>query len=92
MSASALDSHTEDLVAQRVCHERRGMTTVVVTTSPLLLGRCDEVVLLEAPSQGEAAPPDGQAPRLREVARGTHHELSALAGYRAVVGRGGEQQ
>ena len=45
---SALDSHTEDLVARRLRAEREGLTTVVVTASPLLLGRCDEVVLLEA--------------------------------------------
>ena len=45
---SALDSHTEALVARRLRAEREGLTTVVVTASPLLLGRCDEVVLLEA--------------------------------------------
>lgn len=77
---SALDSHTEDLVAQRLRAERAGLTTVLVSTSPLLLGRCDEVVLLE---------PGGEGPP-RELARGTHHQLSALAAYTAVVGRGAE--
>ncbi|RAX24443.1 ABC transporter ATP-binding protein [Actinomyces sp. Z5] len=102
---SALDSHTEDLVARRLQEERRGLTTVVVTSSPLLLGRCDEVVLL-APAEasdggavsavvdangagaagrrGTATP----AADVHEVARGTHHELSALDAYRAVVERG----
>lgn len=76
---SALDSHTEDLVARRLQAERRGLTTVVVTSSPLLLGRCDEVVLLDVGAAG-----------LRELARGTHHELSGLDAYRAVVERGAE--
>ena len=61
---SAVDSHTEDMVAERLMAERRGRTTVVVTASPLLLGRCDELILL--------APGDG-----RELARGTHRELAA---------------
>ncbi|WP_303323572.1 ATP-binding cassette domain-containing protein, partial [Actinomyces radicidentis] len=80
---SALDSHTEDLVAQRLRAERAGATTVVVTPSPLLLSRCDEVVLLEADGEG----PDAS---VRETARGTHHELSDLAAYRAVVERGAD--
>ena len=80
---SALDSHTEDLVAQRLRAERVGATTVVVTPSPLLLSRCDEVVLLEADGEGPEA-------SVREIARGTHHELSALEAYRAVVERGAD--
>ena len=97
---SALDSHTEALVARRLRAEREGLTTVVVTASPLLLGRCDEVVLLEAHDDGagagaagKAGPAGGAGPAagsgLRELARGTHRELSALAAYAAVVGRGG---
>ena len=117
---SALDSHTEALVARRLRAEREGLTTVVVTASPLLLGRCDEVVLLEAQDgaagAGDAekagAGPAGGAESaektgasegagasegtrstagasLREIARGTHRELSALAAYAAVVGRAG---
>ncbi|SDM88717.1 ABC transporter transmembrane domain-containing protein [Actinomyces ruminicola] len=100
---SALDSHTEDLVARRLREDRRGLTTVVVTASPLLLGRCDEVVLL-APV-GADAEPDGEADAagaaaskgttipaadVRELARGTHHELSGMEAYRAVVERGVE--
>ena len=92
---SALDSHTEALVARRLRAEREGLTTVVVTASPLLLGRCDEVVLLEA--QDGAAGGAGASETagaaagagLREIARGTHRELSALAAYAAVVGRTG---
>ena len=79
---SALDSHTEALVARRLRAEREGLTTVVVTASPLLLGRCDDVVLLEAQDGAAGA-------GLREIARGTHRELSALAAYAAVVGRAG---
>lgn len=88
---SALDSHTEDLVAQRLAAERAGCTTVVVTSSPLLLARCDEVILLgEHPAEGgcpegEAA---GKASGVVEIARGTHHLLSHLPAYAAVVERG----
>ncbi|WP_276567336.1 ATP-binding cassette domain-containing protein [Actinomyces ruminis] len=96
---SALDSHTEDLVARRLCEDRRGLTTVIVTASPLLLGRCDEVVLLRAETpeglQADAArapTPAGAGAAsgggVRELARGTHHELRALEAYRAVVERG----
>ncbi|WP_159717114.1 ABC transporter transmembrane domain-containing protein [Actinomyces marmotae] len=78
---SALDSHTEARVAQRIRAARAGRTTVVVTESPLVLAVCDEVVLL-----GE----DG-----RERARATHRELLARAGagdepalaYRRIVAR-----
>lgn len=78
---SAVDSHTEARVAERLAGARRGRTTVVVSASPLVLEQCDEVVLLDR---------DG-----RELTRGTHGGLgrSALAGdpsarlYRAVVNR-----
>ena len=46
---------------------------MVTTVSPLLLDRCDEVVLLV----------DGRA-----VAHGTHHDLMGRADYRSVVTRG----
>ena len=85
---SALDSHTEDLLARRLRAEREGLTTVIVTASPLLLGRCDEVVLLEA-QDGAAGAGGAEEAGLREIARGTHRELSALSAYAAVVGRGG---
>ncbi|MCI7457000.1 ABC transporter transmembrane domain-containing protein [Actinomyces urogenitalis] len=80
---SALDSHTEDLVAQRLREARAGLTTVVVTSSPLLLSRCDEVILLEVV---DAEP--GVNARVGERARGTHHELSQLDAYTDVVERG----
>ncbi|WP_448760483.1 ABC transporter transmembrane domain-containing protein [Actinomyces oricola] len=44
---SALDSHTESRVAQRLHDARRGRATVVVTASPLVLEACDEVLLLD---------------------------------------------
>lgn len=77
---SAVDSHTEARIAQRLVAHRRGRTTVVVTASPLVLNRCQEVVLLD-PGSGA------------EMARGTHRELSATCpAYAAVVHRfqGGE--
>ena len=67
---SAVDAHTEARIAERLADHRRGRTTVVTTVSPLLLGRADEVVLLE----------DGLV-----TARGTHHDLLEHAGYRHVV-------
>lgn len=70
---SAVDAHTEARIAERLVEARSGATTVVTTVSPLLLDRCDEVVLVTS----------GQA-----TARGTHHDLMARADYRAVVTRG----
>ncbi len=71
---SAVDAHTEARIAQRLADHRKGRTTVVVTASPLLLDRADEVVLVE----------DG-----RVTDRGTHRELmSRSATYRSVVVRG----
>ncbi|WP_149204275.1 ABC transporter transmembrane domain-containing protein [Actinotalea subterranea] len=72
---SAVDAHTEARIAVRLAEARAGRTTVVVTTSPLVLDRVDEVVLVA----------DG-----RVVARGTHRELLAApdaGAYRAVVSR-----
>lgn len=107
---SALDSHTENVVAQRLREERAGRTTVLVSSSPLLLSRCDEVVVVESqqpthsgtdPSAGSSDSRSGdgaeassservetQPAIVREVARGTHHELSALPLYAAIVERG----
>ena len=70
---SAVDSHTESRIAERLADCRAGKTTIVATVSPLVLGRCDEVVFLV----------DG-----KEALRGTHHELSSHPEYRAVVHRG----
>ena len=72
---SAVDAHTEAIIAERLPRHRRGRTTVVTTASPLLLTHADAVALLV----------DGV-----EVARGTHAELLARADYRAVVARGME--
>ncbi|WP_436701295.1 ABC transporter transmembrane domain-containing protein [Nocardioides sp. BYT-33-1] len=43
---SAVDSVTEALVAERTAALRAGLTTVILTTSPVLLDACDEVVWL----------------------------------------------
>lgn len=72
---SAVDTHTEARIAQRLATHRRDRTTVVTTVSPLLLGQADEVVLLE----------DGLA-----TARGTHRELLDHPAYRHIVLRGEE--
>ncbi|PWI07931.1 ABC transporter permease [Streptomyces sp. NWU339] len=70
---SAVDSHTEARVAQGLCELRAGRTTVVFASSPLLLDRADQVVLLH----------DGAV-----VAVGGHRELVRTEPrYRAVVAR-----
>ncbi|HZE37582.1 MAG TPA: ABC transporter ATP-binding protein [Stackebrandtia sp.] len=71
---SAVDANTEALIAERLRETRSGRTTVVTSSSPLLLDRCDTVIFL-----GD----DG------EVATGTHVELlDAEPGYHALVMRG----
>ncbi|MFJ9412923.1 ABC transporter transmembrane domain-containing protein [Streptomyces sp. NPDC101227] len=70
---SAVDSHTEARIADGLREIRTGRTTVILTSSPLLLDRADDVVFLPA---GKVA---GTATH-RELLR-THPE------YRAVVTR-----
>lgn len=70
---SAVDAHTEARIAQRMHQARAGRTTVVMATSPLLLGRADQVAHLR----------DGQI-----ISVGTHAELLKNDdGYRALVSR-----
>jgi ABC-type multidrug transport system fused ATPase/permease subunit len=57
---SAVDAHTEATIADRLRAARAGRTTVVITTSPLLLDRADQVA---------------QFGGGRVVATGTHQEL-----------------
>ncbi|PWW66762.1 ABC transporter transmembrane domain-containing protein [Actinokineospora spheciospongiae] len=57
---SAVDAHTEAVMATRLRAARHGRTTLVTTTSPLVLAQADEVVFLT----------DGHA-----TATGTHDEL-----------------
>ncbi|MFE6868627.1 ABC transporter transmembrane domain-containing protein [Kitasatospora sp. NPDC057692] len=74
---SALDAHTEATVAARVAAHRHGRTTLVVSTSPLVLGQADEVAYLV---NGKVR------------ATGTHRELLAdQPGYAALVFRGGTE-
>lgn len=71
---SAVDAHTEARIAARLREHRRGRTTVITTTSPLMLDAVDEVAFL---SGG------------RVVAHGTHAELlENCPDYRAAVVRG----
>jgi ABC-type multidrug transport system ATPase subunit len=70
---SAVDAHTEAMIAARLGGHRRGRTTVVMTASPLLLHYADQVALLEGD---------------RIVAVGRHDELLAgEPRYRRVVNR-----
>ena len=70
---SAVDAHTEARIAERLRDARRGRTTVVCTTSPLLLDRADTVALLHGG---------------RVVATGTPRDLLRDPRYRTVVTRG----
>ncbi|MEV1319538.1 ABC transporter ATP-binding protein [Micromonospora arborensis] len=73
---SAVDAHTEARIAERLQAARAGRTTVVITTSPLLLGRADLVAHLSAG---------------RITATGSHVGLLDYdAGYRHLVARGSE--
>ena len=71
---SAVDAHTEARIAERLREQRSGHATLVFTTSPLLLDRCDRVLF---------------APHGTVIAGGNHHDLVRTnADYRAVVIRG----
>lgn len=73
---SAVDAHTESLIATRLRDARRGRTTVIAATSPQLLAHADEVAFLR----------DGQV-----VATGTHADLLRdEPRYRSLVLRGDE--
>ena len=68
---SAVDAHTEERIADRLRGARPGRCTAVVTTSPLLLERTDEVFVVRG---------------RRVVARATHDELlRQSAEYRGIV-------
>lgn len=70
---SAVDAHTEAAIAESLTGMRRGLTTVVVTTSPLVAERADRVVLLAGGA----------------IAAGTHEQLMRdEPRYEAVVVRG----
>lgn len=78
---SALDSHTESRVAQRLAQARLGKTTVIVSASVLVLEHCDEIIVLDNSGQ--------------EIVRGSHRELRgkarsgdwAAASYLAIINR-----
>jgi ABC-type multidrug transport system fused ATPase/permease subunit len=70
---SAVDAHTEAVIADRLAAARSGRTTLVTTTSPLLLDWADIVHYL---AEGRVA------------ATGTHRELlESQPGYRWLVSR-----
>ncbi|HEY1093255.1 MAG TPA: ABC transporter ATP-binding protein [Glycomyces sp.] len=71
---SAVDSHTEARIVDRLAETRGGRATAIATTSPLWLGRADKVAFVQGG---------------KVVANGTHRELiAAHADYRALVTRG----
>jgi ABC-type multidrug transport system fused ATPase/permease subunit len=70
---SAVDAHTEARIGQRLRAARAGRTTVLLSTSPLLLGAAYRVAYLDGGTL---------------VGYGSHAELLATwPGYRAVVAR-----
>ncbi|WP_327637762.1 ABC transporter ATP-binding protein/permease [Kribbella sp. NBC_00482] len=75
---SAVDAHTEARIADRLRDHRSGRSTVVLTASPLLLDRVDEVIFV-----------DGG----RVVATGKHRELlESTPQYRRTVTRQTEEE
>ncbi|HUN32699.1 MAG TPA: ABC transporter ATP-binding protein [Trebonia sp.] len=70
---SAVDAHTESLMAAGIARLRQGRATAVFTTSILLLGQADHVALVI----------DGTL-----AAEGSHESLMADARYRSLVERG----
>ena len=73
---SAVDAHTEARIARRLREARARLTTLVVTTSPLVLDQADRVAFVEGG---------------RVVAEGRHRELLRTSpGYRQTVTRGEE--
>jgi ABC-type multidrug transport system fused ATPase/permease subunit len=73
---SAVDAHTEAEIASRLGPSRAGKTTMVVTSSPIVLSRADQVVMVSAG---------------RVVAEGTHAELLRThPEYARAVARDGE--
>ncbi|WP_433271340.1 ABC transporter ATP-binding protein [Micromonospora vinacea] len=74
---SAVDAHTEARIAERLREARAGRTTVVIATSPLLLGRADLVAHLSGD---------------RITATGSHADLlDGDPAYRHLVARGSEE-
>jgi len=49
---TAVDSVTEQTIARRLRNLRRGRSTLLITSSPALLGRCDRVIDLHADEPG----------------------------------------
>ncbi|TDU91022.1 ABC-type multidrug transport system fused ATPase/permease subunit [Kribbella voronezhensis] len=75
---SAVDAHTEMRIAERLAEHRAGRSTVVLTSSPLLLDRVDEVIFVA----------DG-----RVVAVGKHRQLlEEQPQYRSTVTRQTEDE
>ncbi|MFF1821852.1 ABC transporter ATP-binding protein [Kribbella sp. NPDC058245] len=75
---SAVDAHTEARIADRLRDHRAGRSTVVLTASPLLLDRVDEVIFVAAG---------------RVVATGKHRDLlDREPQYRRTVTRQTEQE
>lgn len=75
---SAVDAHTEARIAERLRTARAGLTTLVLATSPLLLGRADEVAYLTGG---------------RITATGTHDGLlEYVPGYRHLVARDSDDE
>ncbi len=75
---SAVDAHTEARIADRLREHRQGRSTVVLTSSPLLLDRVDEVIFVAAG---------------RVVATGQHRQLlETEPQYRRTVTRQTEEE
>ncbi|MFB9834714.1 ABC transporter ATP-binding protein [Actinoallomurus acaciae] len=91
---TAVDAATEDSIAARVREARTGRTTLVITTSPAWLSRCDRVLFLDPRPTGARGPGESREPADPDTpaggvwAEGLHSAfLARSAAYRAVVAR-----
>lgn len=71
---SALDAHTESLIAKDLPVARAGLTTLVATHSPLILAQMDEVIVLDEKGQIAAR---GSYEELRSSSADLHHILGS---------------
>jgi putative ABC transport system ATP-binding protein len=67
---TSVDAVTEDRIAARLAELRAGRTTLLITSSPALLARCDRVIVLDG--DGRRAGPAGRLATLADRSGGTN--------------------
>ncbi len=76
---SALDSHTEAIIGERLAEARDKRTTLLITESPLLLEHADRIIILDSDGCAVASgSPDDLRVLAEDGAPGTAHALALL--------------